>query len=232
MTRTAQSTPRDAELPAMQETAPGADFRVKWGRTALAALALVAALTFIGTGLAAAFGAGTLLIAGLSAVVAVAAVATLRALAVRDRKKRADRRIEHAFDEAMSPTPAAADHVVSGAGTTPVFDAASGTGDTRPQASAPSDRPAVPSAEPQKAAPAEPGAATVPAVPAVPRPTYLDASEAHRPAPAPLVTPEAPMASPGVKLKSGVSAEYRAKLEATAHRPLDLDKVLERRRAV
>lgn len=238
MSRTAQSTPRDAETPATQETTPEAGFRVKWDRTALAALALVAALTFIGTGVAAAFGASTLVIAGVSAVVAVAAVASLRALAVRDRKKRADRRIEHAFDEAMSPTLAAAGPVVSGAGTTPVFDAASSTsatGGIRDQASAPSDRPTAPATERQDADPAEstaPVSQDAAALPTVPRPTYLDAGEAHRPAPAPLVTPQAPMASPGVKLKSGVSAEYRARLEATAHRPLDLDKVLERRRAV
>ncbi|MEV4901877.1 hypothetical protein AB0K08_11105 [Citricoccus sp. NPDC055426] len=231
MSRTAQSTPRDAETPTTHETTPEAGFRVKWDRTALAALALVAALTFIGTGVAAAFGAGTLVIAGVSAVVAVVAVASLRALAVRDRKKRADRRIEHAFDEAMSPTVASADPVVSGAGTTPVFDAASGSG-TSDRTPAPSDRPAAPASERQDAGPAESAAPEAAALPSVPRPTYLDAGEAHRPAPAPLVTPEAPMASPGVKLKSGVSAEYRARLEATAHRPLDLDRVLERRRAV
>lgn len=231
MTRTAQSMPRDADRPAKSAAAPDAGFRVKWDRTALAAIALVAALTFIGTGVAAAFGAGTLLVAGISALVAVAAVAALRALAVRDRKKRADRRIEDAFDEAMSPALPAAGSTA--AGSTAVFDAASGG--SRPAASAPAGRPASPSAGRQTAEPSEPSEAAGPdatVLPSVPRPTYLDAGEAHRPEPAPLKTPEIPMASPGVKLKSGVSAEYRARVEATANRTLDLDKVLERRRAV
>lgn len=228
MTRTAQSMPRDAELPATPQPGPERGFRVKWDRTALAAVALVAALTFIGTGLAAAFGASTLLIAGLSAVVAIAAVASLRVLAVRDRKKRADRRIEHAFDEAMSPTLADAEPVTTTAGTTPVFDAASGAEDAGPEVSEAADAPGAPSSDES----AQAGSSNASALPSVPRPTYLDASEVHRPEPAPLVTPQAPLASPGVKLKSGVSAEYRAKLEATAHRTLDLDKVLERRRAV
>lgn len=235
MTRTPQSRPRNAARPAQPAAAGEHGFQVRWDRTVLAALALVASLTFIGTGLAAAFGAGTLLIAGLSALVAVAAVATLRALAVRDRKKRADRRIEHAFDEAMSPALPAADPVVSGAGSTPVFDAASGaagTDGTRSKTVAPSDRPAADSPDRQDNAPAESTASDAAVLPSVPRPTYLDAREARRPEPAPLMTPEAPKASPGVKLKSGVSAEYRATLEATAHRTLDLDKVLERRRAV
>ncbi|NUL46869.1 hypothetical protein F7P69_16930 [Cellulosimicrobium funkei] len=237
MTRTAQSMPRDADRPA-KSAAPESGFRVKWDRTALAAVALVAALTFIGTGLAAAFGAGTLLVAGISAVVAVAAVVALRALAVRDRKKRADRRIEDAFDEAMSPTLPAADPVTTAAGSTAVFDAASGS--SRPAASAPAGRTASPSAgrtaspsaDREDAEPAEAAGPDAAVLPSVPRPTYLDAGEARRPEPAPLKTPETPMASPGVKLKSGVSAEYRAKVEATANRTLDLDKVLERRRAV
>lgn len=228
MTRIAQSTRRDAELPASPQSDPETGFRVKWDRTALAAVALVAALTFIGTGLAAAFGASTLLIAGVSAVVAIAAVASLRALAVRDRKKRADRRIEQAFDEAMSPILADAASVTTTAGTTPVFDAASGAEGAGPEVSEATEAPAAPSAEQS----AQAGGSTAPVLPSVPRPTYLDAGEAHRPEPAPLVTPPAPLASPGVKLKSGVSAEYQAKLEATAHRTLDLDKVLERRRAV
>ena len=230
MTRTAQSMPRDADRPATSAAAPESGFRVKWDRTALAAIALVAALTFIGTGLAAAFGAGTLLVAGISAVVAVAAVAALRTLAVLDRKKRADRRIEDAFDEAMSPTLPAADPVTTAAGSTAVFDAASGN--SRPAASTPAGRTPSPSADREDAAPAEAAGPDAAVLPSVPRPTYLDAGEARRPEPAPLMPPESPMASPGVKLKSGVSAEYRAKVEATANRTLDLDKVLERRRAV
>lgn len=230
MTRTAQSTPRDAVRPAQSTVAPESGFRVKWDRTALAAIALVAALTFIGTGVAAAFGAGTLLVAGISAVVAVAAVASLRALAIRDRKKRADRRIEDAFEEAMSPALPAAEPVTTTAGSTTVFDAASGS--HRPEAAETTHRTDSPAQGSAESGPAESTGPEAAVLPSVPRPTYLDAGEAQRPAPAPLVAPEAPSVSPGVKLKSGVSAEYRAQLEATANRTLDLDKVLERRRAV
>ncbi|WP_413543851.1 hypothetical protein [Citricoccus nitrophenolicus] len=230
MTRIAQSPPRDAARPAKNPAAAEFDFRVKWDRTALAAIALVGALVFVGTGVAAAFGASTLLVAGISALVTLAAVATLRVLAVRDRKKRADRRIEDAFDEAMSPALPAADPVATAAGSTTVFDAASGSSSA--EAPAPAGRADAPSTDRADSGAAEAAGPEAAVLPSVPRPTYLDAGEARRPEPAPLMTPEMPMASPGVKLKSGVSAEYRAKVEATANRTVDLDKVLERRRAV
>ncbi len=242
MSRTAQSTPRGAERPSPTTGSAVPDFQVKWGRTAIAAVALVAALTFIGTGIAAAFGAGTLLIAGISALVALLAIATLRTLAVMDRKKRADRRIEDAFDEAMNPALPAGVPVVAHAGSSTVFDAASGTGSTapgttaagRPAKAATGSKDAGPTASTESvgSADAAESAGSSVAVPSVPRPTYLDAGEAQRAEPAPLVAPPVPPVSPGVKLKSGVSAEYRAKVEATAHRTLDLDRVLERRRAV
>lgn len=62
---------------------------IRWGRTALFLAALVALLMFLVAGLAAAFGAGTLALAGWSLLFAVAGLAGLRALAVRDRTRRA-----------------------------------------------------------------------------------------------------------------------------------------------
>ncbi|VXB60428.1 hypothetical protein [Citricoccus sp. K5] len=235
MKRTAQSMPRNNARPvdAAKESASG--FRVKWDRTIIAAVAVLATLTFLGTGIAAAFGAGTLLVSGIAAAVAVAGVVTLRALALRDRKKRKDRRIESAFEDAMNPGLPAAEPTAPAAGPTRVFDAAAGSTSGRAAAVEPVEKPATaPTAEHvteqvSRDAGADESAS---ALPSVPRPTYLDAAEAHRVVPAPLPKPEAPLASPGVKLKSGVSAEYRAKVEATANRTLDLDKVLERRRAV
>lgn len=53
-----------------------------------------------------------------------------------------------------------------------------------------------------------------------------------RPEPQPLELPEVKTAQPGTRLKDGVSAEYTARVQASANRTLDLDKVLERRRAV
>ncbi|QCU77614.1 hypothetical protein E7744_04845 [Citricoccus sp. SGAir0253] len=232
MTRTAQSTPRGVRPRSM----PASGFRVKWDRTLIALVALLAVLVLVVTGVAALFGAGTGGTALVAALVAAGGVASLRALALRDRKARRDQRIERAFTEAMNPgLPVVHDAVPSGSGSTAVFDAASGQAPAphardEQGAAAPAAAPAVPAGSAPTPAPgADLDAA---ALPSVPRPTYLDAAEAHRPVPEPLVRPEVPAAQPGTKLKSGVSGEYLAKVQATANRSLDLDKVLQRRRAV
>ncbi|MFC7400814.1 hypothetical protein [Citricoccus sp. GCM10030269] len=278
MTRTAQSTAQDAgHRPFTSSgTMPSTGFRVKWDRTAIALVALLAVISAVGTGIATALGAGLGLVAGVAALVAVAAVVGLRFLAVRDRKKRANQRIDQAFDEAMNSSqqvtgePPFGPHGTAGAagatGPARPFDAARPS-TARPSATSngaatsagvASDRGAAEHTEHTENATGRQhvaegagheaghegagheGAQTsateqgAPAstVPSVPRPTYLDAPETHRAHPEPLTIPEPPLASPGTKLKSGVSAEYRAKVEATANRTLDLDKVLERRRAV
>ncbi|NUL46191.1 hypothetical protein F7P69_13450 [Cellulosimicrobium funkei] len=236
MKRTAQSMPRNNARPVDAAKEPASGFRVKWDRTIIAAVAVLATLTFLGTGIAAAFGAGTLLVSGIAAALAVAGVAALRALALRDRKKRTDRRIESAFDEAMSPGLPMAAPTAPLAGPTRVFDAAAGPTSGRGAATVPAEKPATaPSTESAAAEEVTRDAGadeSASALPSVPRPTYLDAAEAPRELPAPMAKPESPQVGPGVKLKAGVSAEYRAKVEATANRALDLDKVLERRRAV
>ncbi|MFC0250029.1 hypothetical protein ACFFIO_16085 [Citricoccus parietis] len=235
MKRTAQSMPRNNTRPVDDAKESDSGFRIKWDRTIIAAVAVLATLTFLGTGIAAAFGAGTLLVSGIAAAVAVAGVVALRALALRDRKKRKDRWIESAFDDAMNPGLPTAEPTAPATGPTRVFDAAAGSTSGRAAAAAPAEKPATApttghvTEQVSRAAGADESAS---ALPSVPRPTYLDAAEAHRVVPAPMAKPDAPQASPGVKLKSGVSAEYRAKVEATANRTLDLDKVLERRRAV
>ncbi|MCR8676555.1 hypothetical protein NWP10_12200, partial [Micrococcus sp. HG099] len=70
-------------------------------------------------------------------------------------------------------------------------------------------------------------------LPVVPRPTYLDAPEMLRPAPAPLTAPDA--AGSDVRLKDAArAAEREEALSATAEQDvaaLDLDHVLARRRA-
>ncbi|MEW1979630.1 hypothetical protein AB0333_01700 [Citricoccus sp. NPDC079358] len=234
MKRTAPSMPRNNARPVDAAKDSAAGFRVKWDRTIIAAVAVLATLTFLGTGIAAAFGAGTLLVSGIAAAVAVAGLATLRALALQDRKRRKDRRIESAFDDAMNPVLPAVEPAAPAAGPARVFDAAAGS--TSARGAAPDEKPATaPTTEqdaPEQASRDAGAHEGAPALPSVPRPTYLDAAEAHRVVPAPMAKPETPQASPGVKLKAGVSAEYRAKVEATANRTLDLDKVLERRRAV
>ncbi|MDI3329631.1 MAG: hypothetical protein QJR09_02705 [Micrococcus sp.] len=231
MSRNSQSTPGDASR---SRATSGSGFRIKWDRTIIALVALLALVTALVTGIAAAFGAGTGPVAAVSALVTVAGAAALRALALRDRKRRRDATIEQAFTEAMNPAQPAAGP--SGHGSSTVFDAASGTPAEQHDDAAVAapvtdqDPDAEPTPAPGKARDAQADDSAARA--GVPRPTYLDAAEAHRPLPAPLARPTVPAHQPGTKLKAGVSDEYLAKVQATANRPLDLDKVLERRRAV
>jgi hypothetical protein len=239
MSSNSQSTPGDA---GRSRAASGSGFRIKWDRTIIALVALLALVIALVAGLAAAFGAGTGPLALVSALVTVAGVASLRALALRDRKRRRDQTIEQAFTEAMNPPRPAASP--TGHGSATVFDAASGepaeeqeAADVAEPASGPdqdADRAPVADKAPDARADKAPDARAEDSAarPGVPRPTYLDAAEAHRPVPAPLARPEVPAHEPGTKLKAGVSDEYLAQVQATANRTLDLDKVLERRRAI
>ncbi len=238
MSRNSQSTPGDA---GRSRATSGPGFRIKWDRTIIALVALLALVIALVTGLAAAFGAGTGPLALISALVTVAGVASLRALALQDRRRRRDQTIEQAFAEAMNPPRPASGP--SGHGSATVFDAASGEpaeeregADVAEPVSGPDrDADRAPGADEAPDARAEDSAARADdsaARPGVPRPTYLDAAEAHRPVPAPLARPEVPAHEPGTKLKAGVSDEYLAQVQATANRTLDLDKVLKRRRAI
>jgi HAMP domain-containing protein len=235
MTRTAHTPAGSAGRPA---TPSATGFHIKWDRTVLAAVVLLATLTFLVTGIAAVVGAATGTAALVAALLAIGGLTALRALALRDRKKRKDHRIEQAFAEAMNPgTPTTPGTPADPVRPARLFDAAAGRGQA-PSTPAAAAQPATPSPaeQPVPAAPTVPPSGTdapdAAAVPSVPRPTYLDAAEAERPVPAPLEVPQTPKPTPGTKLKSGVSAEYQAQVSATAHRALDLDKVLERRRAI
>jgi len=205
---------------------------IRWGRTALFLAALVALLVFLVAGLAAAFGAGTLALAGWSLLFAVAGLAGLRALAVRDRTRRArpaaavvvpERPAAPAAEEREAPAadPERDRRVLE---TVLAFE----TEAPRPAAAPAASRvdPVVVTAS--AAAPAADRAVTIPAVP---RPTYLDAPEMARPLPAPLETP-APTGA-DTRLQDGahtaddqISAAAEQDIAA-----LDLDNVLARRRA-
>lgn len=246
MSRPTAPAGRNAVRSGSTAVTPGTTLTVHWGRLALALVSLVALLIAVVMGIGALSGAGTGVVALIAALVGVAGVAGLRTLAVRDRRRRVNHRIERAFAQAMD-THAPAAPVPTGPSS--VFDGASGSAasrttsaeatatpatDTQPQettdrASGGADRTAERSAPSGTAA-----GGTSPVgggLPSVPRPTYLDAPEAVRPEPRPLEAPPAPAAAPGTTLKSGVSSEYSAKVEATASRTLDLDRVLARRRA-
>lgn len=213
-------------------------FTIRWDRTAIALLVVLGLLTAVITGLAALFGAPTGAVAGISLLVAALGVAGLRLLALRDRKRRTDRQIEAAFEEAAAPASvgtvfdaaASAPWAVRTAAAAEKGSASVEEPDTAPDVSASTPAPANESATEQTVPSA--ARATAPTQLSVPRPTYLDAPEAVRPEPQPLELPEVKTAQPGTRLKDGVSAEYTARVQASANRTLDLDKVLERRRAV
>ena len=204
---------------------------IRWGRTALFLAALVALLVFLVAGLAAAFGAVTLALAGWSLLFAVAGLAGLRALAVRDRTRRArpaavvvpERPAAPAAEERQAP-PADPERDRRVLETVLAFET---------EAPRPAAAPAASRVEPVvvTASAAAPAADRAVTIPAVPRPTYLDAPEMARPLPAPLKTP-APTGADTRLQDAARTADDR--ISAAAEQDiaaLDLDNVLARRRA-
>ncbi|ACS31129.1 Uncharacterised protein [Micrococcus luteus NCTC 2665] len=205
--------------------------RIRWGRTALFLTALVALLVFLVAGVAAAFGAGTLSLAGWSLLFAAAGLAGLRALAVRDCTRRArpaavvapERPAAPAVEERQAP-PADPERDRRVLETVLAFET---------EAPRPAAAPAAPRVEPVvvTASSAAPAADRVVTIPAVPRPTYLDAPEMARPLPTPLETP-APGGSDTRLQDAARTADDQ--ISAAAEQDiaaLDLDNVLARRRA-
>ncbi|XNY99418.1 hypothetical protein ACL90Y_06430 [Micrococcus luteus] len=244
-------TVRRPAFAARRAAASAGGFRVRWGRTALFLAAVALAVTFLVTGVAAAFGAETVTLAGWSLLGTVAAVGALRLLAVRDRRARRAARAARARAEAHR-APA---HIARGAhvaraavrAAEPVAEAsvaAPAAGEETPAVvsapapsvaaraaaaqQAPADAPAAEETLPPVVEQAEPRRTVV--LPTVPRPTYLDAPEMQRSAPARIETePKAP--SGDVRLAEGVSELQRRRARAQAAPSLDLDSVLARRRA-
>ncbi|MCV7525348.1 hypothetical protein M3D76_009185 [Micrococcus luteus] len=206
---------------------------IRWGRTALFLAALVALLVFLVAGLAAAFGAGTLALAGWSLLFAVAGLAGLRALAVRDRTRRA-RPAAAVVDPERPAGPAAEEREAPAADperdrrvleTVLAFE----TEAPRPAAAPAASRvePVVVTAS-SAAAPAADRAVTIPAVP---RPTYLDAPEMARPLPAPLETPAPTGADTRLQDAAHTADDQISAAAEQDIAALDLDNVLARRRA-
>ncbi|MGW9737439.1 hypothetical protein ACUXPL_000435 [Micrococcus sp. 140720015-1] len=204
--------------------------RIRWGRTALFLAALVALLVFLVAGVAAAFGAGTLSLAGWSLLFAVAGLAGLRALAVRDRSRRArpaavvvpERPAAPAAEERQAP-PADPERDRRVLETVLAFE----TEAPRPAA------PAVPRVEPVvvTASAVAPAADRAVTIPAVPRPTYLDAPEMARPLPVPLETPAPTGADTRLQDAARTADDQISAAAEQDIAALDLDNVLARRRA-
>ena len=205
---------------------------IRWGRTALFLAALVALLVFLVAGLAAAFGAGTLALAGWSLLFAVAGLAGLRALAVRDRTRRA-RPAAAVVDPERPAAPAAEEREAPAADperdrrvleTVLAFET---------EAPRPAAAPAAPRVEPVvvTASAAAPAADRAVTIPAVPRPTYLDAPEMARPLPAPLETPAPTGADTRLQDAAHTADDQISAAAEQDIAALDLDNVLARRRA-
>lgn len=239
--------------PAGPKPAPsGGAFRIRYGRLSLALLGVLFLLTGVVSGVLRLFGLGSGWLPALTLLGAVAAVALLRTLAVRDRR----RKVNAAFRSAMGaparhepPMPGdrpAAAPAPAPAKESPLFDAEAGSGavPVRPQP--------LTAEQLRQAALAEAAASGDPSVrrvgdPAsaegaswepveVPKPTYVEAPKAERAAPEPLDLPEAPKAAgkPSLKQAAARPAEHavESKPQGKGQSALsNLDDVLQRRRA-
>ncbi len=231
-----------AAEPAAKEAAGG--FRIRYGRTAVALLALIALLTALVSGVLLPFGLGTPLLPVSAFLAALGALLLLRGLAVRDRRKK----VSAAFRAAMSaparresepertPAPQPGPQPES-----PLFDAEAHQPKAMPLTAAELRQAALAVALEAGDTSARTAKDSAPAGEAwepveVPKPVYVDAAKAERPAPEPLDLPESPKAVGKPSLKQGTPAAPAA---APAEKPLtkaqsalsNLDDVLQRRRA-
>ncbi|MGP4031493.1 hypothetical protein [Pseudarthrobacter sp. 1C304] len=234
--------------------ASGPAFKIRYGRLALALAGLVSLLTGIVSAVLLIFGLGTGWLPAVALLGAVAAVFTLRWLAVRDRR----RKMNAAFRAAMG-APARQDRSTPERpfrepavepreqADVPLFDAQAATADREPapkpltvqelrqaalaEAAASGDT----SVRRDVASPASEGASWEPVE--VPKPTYVEAPKAERAAPEPLDLPEAPKAVGKPSLKQGLpqaggpGAEEAKPLGKAQSALSNLDDVLQRRRA-
>lgn len=245
-------------------TGSPARLKIRYGRMALALLGVLALLTAIAGTMVSFIGLISPLLPIAAFLVALGTLVALRALAVRGRAKRAAARVDAAFREAMNPKLAetAANDQAQPASkqASTVFDAETANAAAAKAAEAAKPAPApMTAAELREAAlavAAESGDTAIePAKPtwepvAVPKPTYVEAAKAERPAPLPLDLPAEPKpegkpsikasaTAPKVEVKiaSGATAqttqESQAMDEGSKHVPglSNLDDVLQRRRA-
>lgn len=232
----AQASPQESRVAeSFPGKAPTTPFTIRYARLTLALAGLALLVTAVVSGVLLTFGTGSVWLPLVSLVGAVLAVVTLRKLALRDLRERRARRAAQA---APIPTPARylpKEPAVEAKETT-VFDAEA-TSREAARLSAVELRQAalaVAVAAGDKSAQAagdSKGSSWEPV--AVPKPTYVEAAKAPRPAPEPLDLPEAPKPVGKPVLKQGAEqAEAAATVSAKGQSALsNLDDVLQRRRA-
>jgi hypothetical protein len=219
-------------------------FRIRYGRTAIALAGVAGLLTAFVSAVLLLFGLGTALLPVAAVATTVIAVVLLRLLAVRDRKAK----VQAAFRSAMS-APVRRQEPASEVRDTPrpaaqpesrLFDAEAHTPAPKPLTATELREAALAVAVAAGDASASEAMKSVPVETTwepvdVPKPVYVEAAKAERPAPEPLDLPEAPKAVGKPSLKQGTPAVPpvpSAKPLTKAQSALsNLDDVLQRRRA-
>lgn len=242
---------------AQSATKPGGAFRIRYGRAAIALAGLLFFATALVTGVVLLFGVGAGFVPAVSFLAGLAAVVLLRWLAVLDRR----RKVSAAFSAAMG-SPAERGNRAPAEVRPDAGDAAELRESTLFDAEAVEPRPkpltaielreaalavAIAAGDNSgSAAAAQPAADRSEEETAgwepveVPKPTYVEAAKAERPAPEPLDLPEAPKSAGKPSLKQGAAAAPPvaapnagpAGQQSKAQSALsNLDDVLQRRRA-
>lgn len=224
----------------------GGAFRIRYGRAGIALVGVLALLTAFVAGVLLLFGIGTALLPVTGFAITVAAVAVLRFLAVRDRKVKVDAAFRSAMSAPVrrqgSPAPAADTAARPAAQReSRLFDAEAHQPTPKPLTAMELREAAVAVAVAAGDTSASIGWTAAPADATwepvdVPKPVYVEAAKAERPAPQPLDLPESPKAVGKPSLKQGGPATAptppAAKPLTKAQSALsNLDDVLQRRRA-
>lgn len=234
----AQASPQESRVAESSPRAtPNTPFTIRYARLTLALAGLILLVTAAVSGVFTLFGQGSFWLPLVSFIGAVLAVVVLRKLALRDLRERRARRAAQAT---RIPTPARylPKEPISEAKETPVFDAEADKPET-PRLSALELRQAalaVAVAAGDKSAETSAGNEGTPWEPVeIPKPTYVGAAKANRPAPEPLDLPEAPKPVGKPVLKQGAVQQEAAGPARTAVKGQsalsNLDDVLQRRRA-
>ena len=239
-------------------TKPEGAFRIRYGRAAIALAGLLSFAAALVTGVLVLFGVGAGFVPPLSFLTGLAAVVLLRWLAVRDRR----RKVSAAFSAAMGAPAerenraplADPDSDAGNAAELPestLFDAEAVESQPKPLtavelreaalavAIAAGDNSGLAaSVQPTAGRPEDESVSWEPVE--VPKPTYVEAAKAERPAPEPLDLPEAPKSVGKPSLKQGTAAAPpvappnagpAAQQSKSQSALSNLDDVLQRRRA-